>query len=103
MKLTQFGKEIRLLRISNDLTLKEMANYLGVSSAYVSSMETGSRKITDKFLESVFQYFEHKGLLTNDVKKKLCKAKNESIRYCFHKSGLTKEQFIKLKNYAGTL
>lgn len=103
MSLTPFGKEIRLFRLSNDLKLKEMADYLGVSSSYVSSIERGSKRITDKFLEEVFAYIGHKGLLTDVLVNKLSKAKSESITYCFYRSGLTKEQAIKLKNYADTL
>ena len=44
--LTPFGKVIRKLRIDRGLTLKEMAELMGKTSAYLSSVETGKKKIT---------------------------------------------------------
>lgn len=43
--LTEFGKILRKLRIDNQELLRDMAEKLSVSSAYLSAVETGKRKI----------------------------------------------------------
>lgn len=45
MKLTKFGQFIRKYRISNLILLKQMADTLGVSSAFLSSVETGKKAL----------------------------------------------------------
>jgi len=41
--MTPFGDRMRKLRAERDMTLKEMAEALGVSSAYLSALEHGKR------------------------------------------------------------
>ncbi len=41
--MTPFGDRMRKLRIERGITLKEMAEALGVSSAYLSALEHGKR------------------------------------------------------------
>ena len=43
--LTEFGSILRKLRIDRRELLKDMAEKLGVSSAYLSAVETGKRKV----------------------------------------------------------
>lgn len=42
--LTEFGKNLRRLRIDRGLLLKNMADDLEITSAYLSSIENGKRK-----------------------------------------------------------
>ena len=51
--LTPFGKEFRILRIRKNLSLRATADILGKSPSYISSIETGSRMITDSVLEEI--------------------------------------------------
>ena len=44
-EITPFGKFIRKFRIDRNLILKNMADSLGVSSAFLSSVENGKRNI----------------------------------------------------------
>ena len=44
MNLTAFGKLIRTFRLEKLMRLKDMASDLGVSSAFLSAVETGERK-----------------------------------------------------------
>lgn len=44
------GEVLRLSRIANDFTLKEMANRLGVTPSYVSLIEQGKRNPSDDIL-----------------------------------------------------
>lgn len=43
MQLTPFGRLVRKHRIDRDMLLGDMADALGVSSAYLSSVETGKK------------------------------------------------------------
>jgi transcriptional regulator with XRE-family HTH domain len=51
--LTPFGKVLRQLRTKYDMRLLDLANALGVSSAYVSAVETGRKPIPDGFVAQV--------------------------------------------------
>ena len=47
---SNIGEVLRLSRIANDFTLKEMANKLGVTPSYVSLIEQGKRNPSDDIL-----------------------------------------------------
>ena len=51
--LTEFGKVLRKLRIDNQELLKDMAARLRVSSAYLSAVETGKRKIPPEWISTI--------------------------------------------------
>jgi len=55
--ITKFGKALRKYRIDKDVVLGEMAKELGVSSAYLSAVENGKKRITDKLIKSIKEYF----------------------------------------------
>lgn len=54
---TPFGKAVRKMRIDKDVLLKDMADELGVKSAYLSAVEMGNKRITDNLLDQVVTYF----------------------------------------------
>ncbi|PHP88277.1 transcriptional regulator [Burkholderia sp. AU18528] len=60
MKLTPFGLCVRKLRLELGLTLKSMADALGVSSAYLSSIELGDKQLTAKIAEDSLRFFQGK-------------------------------------------
>ena len=51
MKLTEFGKFSRKLRIDNGELLKDMAIKLNVTVSYLSAVEIGKRNIPEKWEE----------------------------------------------------
>ena len=56
--MTPLGAKMRELRDSRGVTLKEMANALNVSSAYLSALEHGKRgKPTWILLQRIIHYF----------------------------------------------
>lgn len=61
MKLTPFGRTARTLRMDFDVALKEMAEAMNISSAYLSSIEHGDKKLTDAHVQSAIAFFESKG------------------------------------------
>ncbi|WP_422460257.1 MULTISPECIES: helix-turn-helix transcriptional regulator [unclassified Endozoicomonas] len=64
--ITPFGKEVRKYRIDHAMTLKEMADGVGVSSAYLSSVETGKKTITTELVDKIIKLLM---LNREDVKK----------------------------------
>jgi transcriptional regulator with XRE-family HTH domain len=57
--LTEFGKEIRKLRIDLGITLFEMARSTGVSSAFLSAMENGKKSVPDEYVDVLAEQYEH--------------------------------------------
>ncbi|HHU0055813.1 TPA: helix-turn-helix domain-containing protein, partial [Legionella pneumophila] len=55
--LTPLGKQIRKYRLDKEMTLSQMASELEVSSAYLSSIETGKRNMAPDLLEKIISYF----------------------------------------------
>lgn len=60
MKLTLFGEAVRHLRIKFDISLKAMAEAMGISSAYLSSIEYGEKKLSEKLSDSAIAFFQDK-------------------------------------------
>jgi transcriptional regulator with XRE-family HTH domain len=54
---TQFGKELKKLRIDIGMTLMDMAKVIGVSAAFLSAIETGRKRIPDDLLETLAEKF----------------------------------------------
>lgn len=55
--LTLFGKTIRKLRIDHGEILKDMADYLKVSSAFLSAVENGKKKIPQDWVERLAEHY----------------------------------------------
>jgi transcriptional regulator with XRE-family HTH domain len=55
--LTEFGKEIRKLRLDLGITLFEMAQKTGVSSAFLSAIETGKKTVPIDYIEIIAKNF----------------------------------------------
>lgn len=64
--LTQFGKELRHIRLDRDEKLKDMAEKLGVTVAYLSAVENGKRNIPGNWIETIADVYS---LDEKDVKK----------------------------------
>ncbi len=56
-KTTEFGKEIRKLRIDKNMTLLNMANKIGMSIAHLSAVETGRRNIHPVLVNKLLSVF----------------------------------------------
>ena len=52
------GQRIRELRQERDLSLRELATRIGVSSAFMSDVELGRRNPSDKHMEDVARILE---------------------------------------------
>lgn len=74
--LTNFGKALRKIRIDHDELLRDMAVALGVSSAYLSAVETGKRRIPDDWINKISLHYH----LTPDEHAELLQAAEESAQ-----------------------
>lgn len=54
--LSSFGKALRKLRIDRDIMLKTLAEGIGVSSAYLSSIETGQKPVNAQTINKIVRY-----------------------------------------------
>lgn len=50
---TEFGKFMRKIRIDKDMILKDVAEKLGVSSAFLSAVEMGKKSIPVKWIDEL--------------------------------------------------
>ncbi len=55
--ITNLGKELRKLRLDLGITLFEMAQTIGVSSSYLSSVETGKKAANDQLLQQLTEKY----------------------------------------------
>lgn len=62
MQLTSFGLCVRKLRLEVGCRLKDMADFIGCSSAYLSAVEVGKRPITDDVVNKTIKFFESMGI-----------------------------------------
>lgn len=67
MIITPIAKFLRMLRLNNNEVLKDMADKLGLSTALISSIETGRKKASDNFREKVINKYN----LSNEEIKEL--------------------------------
>jgi transcriptional regulator with XRE-family HTH domain len=67
--VTPFGLMIRRLRLERHEKLGDMANALGVSSAYLSAIEHGAKPINDSFVKKVFLYFDNEFVTLEEWKR----------------------------------
>lgn len=63
MRLSRFGKVVRKARIDADALLGDMADHMGVTPSYLSSIETGRRKLTQEVVDKAHAYFKSIGRL----------------------------------------
>lgn len=67
MKLSAFGLCVRKMRLELGLKLREMAEALGVSSPYLSSIELGEKTLTAKVADQAIAYFRSKNVSSEQL------------------------------------
>lgn len=56
--LSNYGKVLRKIRIDKGLTMAQMAKAVGITSAYLSTIERGNRKIPKNLTQNVINHYE---------------------------------------------
>ncbi|MCI9509536.1 MAG: helix-turn-helix transcriptional regulator [Angelakisella sp.] len=74
--ITRFGKELRKLRIDHGEILKDMANRLGVSPAFLSAVEVGKKNIPEEWPKKIAAIYK----LNPDEEESLLSCAKESVR-----------------------
>lgn len=74
--MTRLGKLLRKLRIDHDELLLSMAQKLGVSSAFLSSVENGKRSAPASWVDTLTKEYS----LTLDAQKEFEEAIAESVK-----------------------
>ncbi|KAB7782196.1 helix-turn-helix domain-containing protein [Methylorubrum populi] len=69
------GKALRNLRMDRDWLLKEMADGVGVSSSFLSAIETGKKAIPDDLVDRIVKW----GKLTRQEERALERAFAQSV------------------------
>lgn len=78
MALTEFGKAVRKARIDSNETLGTMADALGVSPGFLSSIETGRKKIPLDLMEKVRFFLSSHGISIPNLDA-LASVSNQSV------------------------
>ena len=60
MKLTPFGEAARTLRMRLDVSMKLMADFMGISSSHLSGIEYGEKRLSAKHIDSAVAFFAGK-------------------------------------------
>ena len=58
MGYTKLGEFLRLKRIKNHEVMGDLADYLGVSTAFVSAVETGKRNMPEDWKEKIIKKYD---------------------------------------------
>ncbi len=78
MAITAFGKAVRKARIDTDETMVSMVETLGVSVAFLSSLENGRKKIPTEWVEKIGRFFAERGKVIKNLQN-LADVSNENV------------------------
>lgn len=77
-RLTKF---LRKLRIENEEYLKDMAEKTGVSIAFLSAVENGTKKISDSLIEKIIESYSLTKEQEDELRLASMEANNEATIY----------------------
>lgn len=101
--LTQFGKITRKIRIDNDVLLKDMADALNISAAFLSKLETGKSKPNLKLADKIKAIYNLDDKAYNDLINAIDIDTNNIIQPVFAKSKSDMKLIIKFANALKTM
>lgn len=56
--VSEYGKTLRKIRIDKGLTMAQMAKAIGITSAYLSTIERGKRNIPKSLTQNVINHYK---------------------------------------------
>lgn len=74
--VTPFGRELRIIRLDCGELLKDMAQKLGITPAYLSSVENGKKAPTDELMQRLLEHYQ----LSDDARVSLLDAKARTLQ-----------------------
>ena len=99
--MTPFGARLRALRAERKMTLRAMADGLGVSAAYLSALEHGRRGTPSSGL--IHQICERLDLIWDEAHELADLARDSRPRISLHTGGLTPAQTALANRFARQL
>lgn len=75
MSYTKFGEMLRIKRIQNHEVMGDLAEYLGVSVAFLSAVETGKKNIPDEWEEKLVEKYNFNEEERTYLKKAIIESK----------------------------
>jgi predicted transcriptional regulator len=69
VNLTEFGVAVRKARLDAKVNLNDMANELGVTPAFLSSIEVGRKKVPAEWAKKIEEYFKGKKVEVPNLRK----------------------------------
>ena len=94
--LTEFGKFCRKLRIDHNETQQDIANYLGVTTAYLSTVEHGKRNISEKLVDKLISRYNLSGAKLNQFKSTITNSISFIKIHLHRMNSLDRELIIKI-------
>lgn len=67
MGYTPFGEMFRIIRLKHREVLSDASQLLGVTSAYISSVECGKRPVPDGWAEKIIEHYELNEIETGNL------------------------------------
>jgi transcriptional regulator with XRE-family HTH domain len=93
--LTEFGKTVRKARIDAGLTMMEMAKDLGTTPSFLSSMETGRKRVPAEWVKKIEDYLLSHGVIVRDLGV-LADSSNQTVSL----DGLSREHRMLVSGFA---
>ena len=79
MSYTEFGEYFRILRIKHHEVLNDAKKFLGVSTAFISSVECGKKKIPDDWEDKIIMHYNLNEKEQKELRNSIEKSKKELI------------------------
>lgn len=67
--VTPFGRLVRIWRMEKGVILKDMADALGITSSYMSALETGKKRLSDEIVDQVIEYLSLDDKESSELRK----------------------------------
>lgn len=74
---TEFGKALRKLRIDIGISMQTMAKKIEISTAFLSAIELGRKKISNKLLTKIINEYKLDETTINNLKDTACRSNKE--------------------------
>jgi transcriptional regulator with XRE-family HTH domain len=79
MKLTPFGEAARSIRMRLGLSMKAMADFMGISSSHLSGIEYGEKRLSAKHIASAVAFLNGKATAEEIAKLRLAAEQSKDI------------------------
>jgi len=101
--VSAFGKQMRILRINLGITMRDMAKALGVSSAFISSLELNKKKVPESFVKKLQTVYDLSDEIYDELVNAADMANGEIKIFLGGYNEIDQKNFLKLARGYNTL